>query len=115
VSPHGPVWTTTDNVRKWWTYEGSAANRRYQAALGPALGEELAPQGGMVQPDAVTLHEGMPTGPAAERLEFWESLPESERPLPVVPPALVDKLKFSEALPVEWAVEVIARRMVAEE
>ncbi|MCT2173559.1 helicase-related protein [Dietzia cinnamea] len=111
VSPHGPVWTTTDNVRKWWTYEGNAANRRYQAALGLALGEELAPQGGMVQPDAITLHEGMPTGPAAERLEFWASLPESERPLPAVPPTLIDKLKFSEALPVEWAVEVIARRM----
>ena len=55
------------------------------------------------------------TNPERMRLEFWESLPESERPLPVVPPALVDKLKFSEALPVEWAVEVIARRMVAEE
>ncbi|MBB1052993.1 MULTISPECIES: DEAD/DEAH box helicase [unclassified Dietzia] len=111
VSHHGPVWTTTDNVRKWWTYEGSAANRRYQAALGSALGEELAPQGGIVQPDAITLYEGMPTAPAAERLEFWESLPESERPLPAVPPTLIDKLKFSEALPVEWAIEVIARRM----
>lgn len=111
VSPHGPVWTTTDNVRKWWTYEGNAANRRYLAALGPSLGEELASQSGVVQPDAITLHEGTPTALAADRLEFWNALPEEDRPLPTVHPSLVDKLKFSEALPVEWAQEVLARRL----
>lgn len=111
VSPDGPVWTTTDNVRKWWTYEGNAANRRYLAALGPALGEEFAPQGGIVQPEAITLHEGTPTALAAERLAFWAALPEGDRPLPFVQPSLVDTLKFSEALPAEWAVEVLARRL----
>lgn len=42
----------------------------------------------------------------------WNALHEADRPLPDVHPALVTMLKFSEALPVEWAQEVIARRMI---
>src|SRR5699024_8548720 len=115
ASAHGPVWSTAGTAPQWWTWEGTAANRRYTAALGPALGAELTPQHGMVRPDSITLHPATAITAAAERLEFWNSLPEEDQPLPEVHPALVRKLKFSEALPTEWAQEVIARRMVAEE
>lgn len=109
---NGPVWTTAGTAATWWTWEGTAANRGYTAALGPALGDELAPQAGMTRPESVLLHPGVPVAAATERLEFWNALPEDERPLPDVHPALIKKLKFSEALPVEWAQEVVARRMV---
>lgn len=112
VSVHGPVWTTSGTAAQWWTWEGSAANRRYTAALGPALGDELAHQHGMVRPDSITLRPDTPIAAATERLGLWNSLPEDERPLPDVHPSLVKKLKFSEALPTEWAQEVVARRMI---
>ena len=111
ASVTGPVWTTSGTVAKWWTWEGTAANRRYTAALGPSLGDELAPQAGMTRPDSIVLHPSVPIAAATERLEFWDALPEHERPLPDVHPALVKKLKFSEALPRKWAQEVIARRL----
>lgn len=114
ASVHGPVWSTSGSAPQWWTWEGNAANRRYTAALGPALGEELMPQHGLIRPDSLSLHPDVPIAAAAERLEFWNALPEEDRPLPDVHPALVKKLKFSEALPEQWAQEVIARRMVAD-
>lgn len=114
ASVHGPVWSTAGSAAQWWTWEGNAANRRYTAALGPALGETFAPQHGLIRPDSITLHPDVPIAAAAERLEFWNALPEDDRPLPDVHPALVKKLKFSEALPEQWAQEVIGRRMVAD-
>lgn len=109
---HGTVWSTTRTAAQWWTWAGSAANRRFAAAFGPALGDELAPQHGVTQPDSVTLHPHVAVATATERLKYWNALQESKRTLPEVHPALVKKLKFAEALPVEWAQEVIARRMI---
>ncbi|GAA4260835.1 DEAD/DEAH box helicase [Dietzia aurantiaca] len=113
ASVHGPVWSTAGKAPQWWTWEGSAANRRYTAALGPALGIELTPQHGVVRPDSISLHPHTPIAAAAERLEFWSALPEEDRPLPDVHQTLIKKLKFSEALPIEWAQKVISQRLTS--
>lgn len=96
-----------------WTWAGTAANQQLVADLGPDLGVELAPQRQRIRHDRISIHYGVAESELRERIAQARSLPPGDRPLPEVNEDALDELKFSQALPAEWAVRVLAARLVS--
>lgn len=110
VSESGPVFLESDSEPKWWTWAGTAANQR----LITYLGDTLAKPGQMVRHDFIRLVAPLRPDDIAAAVRAAEALPEHQRPLPHVDKRALHGLKFSAALPEDWAREVIARRLLEE-
>ena len=93
-----------------WTWAGTSANQQLVADLGPTLGVELAPQRQRIRHDRIFIHHGVAESELRERITLAQAL--TDRPLPEVNENALDELKFSEALPLDWAVRVLATRLV---
>ena len=71
---------------------------------------ELAPQRQRIRHDRIFIHHGVAESELRERIALAQEL--SDRPLPEINEDALDELKFSEALPLNWAVRVLATRLV---
>lgn len=97
-----------------WTWAGTVANQQLVADLGPGLGEELAPQRQRIRHDRIFIHYGVPESAVRERVNRARGLSAGDRPLPEVNEDALDELKFSQALPAEWALRVLQTRLITE-
>ncbi|RNE49737.1 ATP-dependent helicase [Corynebacterium alimapuense] len=95
-----------------WTWAGTVANQQLVADLSSQLGEELAPQRQRIRHDRIFVHYGVPESELRERIRLANNLPSGQRPLPEVNEDALDELKFSQALPAQWAMQVLETRLV---
>ncbi|MFW8623523.1 DEAD/DEAH box helicase [Corynebacterium glutamicum] len=97
-----------------WTWAGTAANQQLVSDLGPDLGVELAPQRQRIRHDRIFIHPDIAESELRTRIRESRDLPPEQRPLPEINEDALDELKFSQALPREWAMQVLAVRLVSE-
>ena len=97
-----------------WTWAGTAANQQLVSDLGPDLGMELAPQRQRIRHDRIFIHPDIAESELRTRIRESRDLPPEQRPLPEINEDALDELKFSQALPREWAMQVLAVRLVSE-
>lgn len=97
-----------------WTWAGTAANQQLVSDLGPDLGAELAPQRQRIRHDRIFIHPDIAESELRTRIREARNLPPEQRPLPEINEDALDELKFSQALPREWAMQVLAVRLVSE-
>lgn len=96
---------------EWWTWAGDAHNTQVIAALAET---------GVVRSDQVARHDviglsgSFDSREVRARVEEVMALPVGGRPLPAMSVDDARGLKFSEALPMEWALHVLAVRQVTE-
>lgn len=109
VSPGDPVFLDSVTEPEWWTWAGTAENQRLIAYLG----DDLARQSQIARHDRIRLRKPLDPAAIRSRLADVEGLPRGQRPLPLVDDRAVEGLKFSEALPLEWARETVSARLVA--
>lgn len=102
VRPEGTVVLRDETGSRWWTYAGSAVNASLAAALS-AAGLDAAPDAFAVTVSGEDSGRGFT---AAARGHLGA--------VPQVTPEVLEGLKFSAALPLEVATEVLARRMTDE-
>lgn len=110
ISATGPVFLDSKSEPQWWTWAGTAANQR----LITALGDSLAKPGQLVRHDFIRLLPPLHTDDIHRAVDAAEALPPDDRTLPTVDKRALTGLKFSAALPENWAREVLARRLVQE-
>lgn len=109
VSAAGPVFLDSSTELEWWTWAGTAENQRLIALLG----DGLARQSQLARHDRIRLREPLDTAAIRSRLAEMQRRPPGQQPLPTIDDRAVEGLKFSEALPMPWAQETLAMRMVS--
>lgn len=109
ISSTGDVFLDSATEPEWWTWAGTAKNQRLIAYLG----DDLARSSQNPRHDRIRLRSPLAPTAVQDRLAEIERLPLTERPLPHIDDRALDGLKFSEALPVDWARETIAMRLTA--
>ncbi|WP_369831087.1 helicase-related protein [Corynebacterium sp. J010B-136] len=114
VSNHGLIFVEASNSNslepEWWTWAGRPRNQQLIAWLG----DSLARQSQSARHDRIRLQRPLDRKAVAERISEIEGLPKDKRPLPKVDDRALEGLKFFEALPEQWAREVVAARLVQE-
>ena len=114
VSQSGPVFidaSHSDAVEpEWWTWAGRPRNQQLIAWLG----DSLAGQSQTARHDKIRLRRPLSPASVTNRIREVEELPAVQHPLPKVDDRALEGLKFFRALPVEWAREVVAARLVQE-
>ncbi len=111
VSPTGEVFIASSVEPEWWTWAGTAKNQRLIAYLG----DDLTRQSQIARHDRIRLRAPLDPASVQARLEEIDRLPLQDRPLPHVDDRALEGLKFSEALPMDWARETVAVRLTASE
>lgn len=112
VSRRGAVFVEashTDSIEpEWWTWAGRPRNQQLIAWLG----DSLARQSQTSRHDRIRLQRPLDRDAVAQRISEVEALPADQQPLPEVDDRALEGLKFFEALPAQWAREVVAARLV---
>lgn len=99
---------------EWWSWCGAGRNHQLIAALGYRDSEtdlhQLAPLDQAGRYDRLRVFSDDTPAQIRQRIDWYDSLPVDQRPLPYVSSKAVYGLKFNAALPEKVAREVLARR-----
>lgn len=97
---------------EWWSWCGTGRNQQVLAAMGRSDDQpQLAPMDQAARYDRLRVFPETSSSDIRERIDWYDALPATERPLPYVSPKAVYGLKFNAALPDEVARMILARRM----
>lgn len=109
VSDSPTVFLEGNQGPEWWTWAGGPRNQAMLCALG-----SLADQGQRVDHSHIRLLPGATPDKVLHAIRAWESSPPHDRPVPEVNKVALRELKFSAALPAEWAAYAVGRRLISE-